>query len=202
MEARKTLHALLTSGYLTKVMWERSSDELVERRKSEWTNTGMWGLVLYAVTTLGVIARSCAALLGWQPWLLTPHWIVPAVGLLVVLGGLTGCLVIAGSEEEPGLRASYGVVTWVLVSVPVNTALGLSALLQASIVAAVVCLLVAIVGLCLRPTYRNQVTAGLTWDVLRFVEDLAAPYAPGQNPGVATSASSSTIVSNSLNPRR
>ncbi|MFJ9862748.1 NACHT domain-containing protein [Streptomyces sp. NPDC101165] len=200
-EARRTLDVLLNSGYLTKAMWEQCTDELADRNKSEWTDASWWGLSLYLASGVGAIARSVAALFGWRPWNVAPHWIVPTAGLSQVLGGLIVCLLLTGSIEDPGKRVKYGVLAWLTLSVPFSTAFALSALLDNQTVAAVAILLLVVMSLCMRRPY-NKVTANLSDELLFFVNTLATPYAPGQNPGVATSASSSTLVSNSLNPRR
>ncbi|SOD81329.1 NACHT domain-containing NTPase [Streptomyces sp. Ag109_G2-15] len=200
-EARQTLDALLTSGYLTKAMWERSKDELADRRKPEWTELALWGLALYAVTGLGAIARSVAALLGWHPWNVSPHWIAPTVGLAVLLGGVTVCAPLLATGEDPEKRVKYGVLTWTTLSVPLSTAFALSTLLDNWTVAAVAILLLLVTVLCMRPAYR-RVTVNLSHELLRLIESLATSYAPGQGPGASTSASNSTFVSNSLNPRR
>ncbi|MFE1883012.1 NACHT domain-containing protein [Streptomyces diastatochromogenes] len=200
-EARRTLDVLLTSGYLTKAMWERSTVELADRKKPEWTDLAWWGLALYAVTGLGAIARSVAALLGWHPWNVSPHWIAPTVGLAVLLGGLAVCAPLLATVEDPQKHVKYGVLTWVTLSVPLSTAFALSTLLNNWTVAAVAVLLLLVTVLCMRPAYR-RVTVKFSHELLRLIESLATPYAPGQGPGVSTSASNSTFVSNSLNPRR
>ncbi|MFJ5971192.1 NACHT domain-containing protein [Streptomyces sp. NPDC093060] len=168
-EARRTLDALLTSGYLTKAMWERSADRL-----AEWTNPYWWGLSLYVVTGVGVIARSVAALFGWHPWNVAPHWIVPTAALSMVLAGLTLYLPVMGEEGEPSKRVVYLWLTWITLSVPVSTAFALSTLLGNWTVAAVGILLLGVMGLWLRQVFRVAAFE-LSWELLRLVHALAAP---------------------------
>jgi hypothetical protein len=199
-EARQTLEILLTSGCLTKAIWDQCADQLADRGRSN-----RWGLIGLAVASVAVISLSVAPLFGWHRWKPTGDWVVPTVGLTLA-SALGGLILAVLSWVARGSRTGRRVEPWVLVMLVLSSTLAtLFAPAASSLTSWVsrVVLGVQFAAMCFvaLKDFRSARTT-VNWDLVHFVGAVADAYAPGQGPGVATSGSSSTLVSNSVNPRR
>ncbi|MEU6085423.1 NACHT domain-containing protein [Streptomyces sp. NPDC047085] len=197
--ARQTLEILLTSGCVTKAIWDQCADRLADRDRSS-----RWGLIGAAIVGVAMVSISIAPLLGWHRWKPAADWAAPTVGLTLA-SALAGLILATVSWVARDGRIARRVEQWVLPTLVVSSTLATlfdpSVSLANWTPRAVVGVQFAAMGFVVLKDLRSARTT-IHWELERFVRALDTAYAPGQGPGVATSGSSSTLVSNSVNPRR